>query len=439
MNLPPSWTIAKLGDVCFDPQYGYTTKASDNGDIKLLRTTDITSGVINWLTVPYCTENPKEVEKLLLKDGDIVISRAGSIGFSMLVDKPQKAVFASYLIRFSPLIYRKYLYNYLKSESYWNQISEKSLGIAIPNVNATKLKEVELPISPLPEQHRIVAKLEELFSQLDSSVSELRKAKEQVKVYKQSVLKYAFEGKLNVENQQVKINEKTGLPEGWKLSRIEEVSSDIVDCLHSTPKFKEFGKFCVDTTCIEPTKIIWGKIRFVSEATFNERIRRLKPIYGDIFFAREGTIGTALVVPQDTDVCLGQRMMMFRPNNSIISKYFMYGLLSNHFIKEYKPKIGGSTSPHVNIRDLKLMTLPIAPLNEQEQIVLEIETRFSEAENLEKTIDLSLNQAESLRQSILKKAFEGRLVPQDPNDEPAVKLLVRIKDEKENNNKKGKK
>jgi type I restriction enzyme, S subunit len=101
---PNGWIEKAIEDVCTSPQYGYTTKAVENGDIKLLRTTDITSGKINWKAVPYCLKNPENPEKYILNDGDVVISRAGSVGVSHLIAKPEKAVFASYLIRFNPLI-----------------------------------------------------------------------------------------------------------------------------------------------------------------------------------------------------------------------------------------------------------------------------------------------------------------------------------------------
>ena len=102
--LPKDWITSSLEKICTQPQYGYTTKAVSKGNIKLLRTTDITSGKIDWSTVPYCKEDPQDPEKYLLREGDIVISRAGSVGVSYLIQKPENSIFASYLIRFNPLI-----------------------------------------------------------------------------------------------------------------------------------------------------------------------------------------------------------------------------------------------------------------------------------------------------------------------------------------------
>ena len=198
-DLPQGWAIASVGDVCSQPQYGYTTKASNSGDLRLLRTSDITSGGINWETVPYCSENPDDLEKYILKDGDILVSRAGSVGVSHLVTKPQKAVFASYLIRFKPFIDRRFLGYFLHSPDYWVTIADEKLGITVPNVNASKLKSIMIPVPPAREQHRIVAKIKELLSELDQGVENLKTARAQLSVYRQAVLKHAFEGELTAQ------------------------------------------------------------------------------------------------------------------------------------------------------------------------------------------------------------------------------------------------
>ena len=197
--IPETWVLATVGDVCSQPQYGYTTKASNLGDLRLLRTSDITSGSINWETVPYCAENPADLEKYSLKDGDILVSRAGSVGVSYLVTKPRKAVFASYLIRFKPFIDRQFLAYFLQSPDYWVTIADEKLGIAVPNVNATKLTSITLPIPPAAEQRRIVAKIEELFSELDKGIESLKAARAKLNIYRQAVLKHAFEGKLTAQ------------------------------------------------------------------------------------------------------------------------------------------------------------------------------------------------------------------------------------------------
>ncbi|MDY1591471.1 MAG: restriction endonuclease subunit S [Methanofastidiosum sp.] len=196
-KIPLNWICSKLGNITLFHQYGWTTRAVDKGTLHLLRTTDITSGRIDWDSVPYCEEEPENVEKYLLKDGDIVISRAGSVGYSYLIkNPPQKSIFASYLIRFRPLINGTFLSYFLRSPIYWNAISEKSIGIAIPNVNASKLKQINVPIPSLEEQKIIVEHIEQLFSLADYIEETVDSKLEQSKTLRQSILKKAFEGKL---------------------------------------------------------------------------------------------------------------------------------------------------------------------------------------------------------------------------------------------------
>ncbi|MDP3013647.1 MAG: restriction endonuclease subunit S, partial [Candidatus Subteraquimicrobiales bacterium] len=200
--LPEGWGWKTLGEICSKPQYGWTTKANpENGTVKLLRTTDITSGIVDWSTVPYCTETPEDLEKYLVRLGDIVISRAGSIGFSYLITNTEKAVFASYLIRFRPHdnVDRRYVYYYLKSPDYWQAIGASKIGIAVPNVNATKLSQVAIPLAPLDQQKLIVSEIEKQFSRLDEAVAALKRVRASLKRYKASVLKAAVEGKLTEE------------------------------------------------------------------------------------------------------------------------------------------------------------------------------------------------------------------------------------------------
>jgi len=132
----------------------------------------------------------------LLQDGDIVVSRAGSVGYSHLIRNPEEAIFASYLIRFKPLINLDYVALFLKSPLYWEAISEKSAGIAIPNVNATKLRQIDFPLPPLPEQHRIVEAIETQFTRLDAAVAALERAQANLARSRASVLQAACEGRL---------------------------------------------------------------------------------------------------------------------------------------------------------------------------------------------------------------------------------------------------
>ncbi|HEY4720956.1 MAG TPA: restriction endonuclease subunit S, partial [Anaerolineae bacterium] len=166
-DLPDGWAWKTLGAVCSKPQYGYTTRASKVArGPKFVRTTDLKTNGVNWDSVPYCEEPPADLEKYKLDDGDILISRAGSVGKAFRVVNPPNAIFASYLIRFrATQAQDKYVEHFLQSRAYWDQVEESTAGITIPNINAQKLSAIEIPVAPLGEQQRIVAKIDQLFGE----------------------------------------------------------------------------------------------------------------------------------------------------------------------------------------------------------------------------------------------------------------------------------
>ena len=424
-SIPPHWSWVKLGDVCEPPQYGYTTSASNNGNLKFLRTTDITSGQIDWDLVPFCKVNPKEIDKYLLKENDVVISRAGSVGYSLLLSKPQRAVFASYLIRFRPKTNPKFFALFLQSPQYWNQISEKKLGIAVPNVNAKKLMDINFPLPPLPEQKKIVEKIEELFSQLDSGVASLKKAKEQIRLYRQSVLAAAFSGRLTgqVGSGQLAVGKSeiskaaepktpysNQLPEGWKWVKLGEITTKLGDGLHGTPKYSNDGEYYF----INGNNLSDGRIEIKSDTkrVTTEEFEKYKKTLNNrtVLVSINGTLGKTAFYNGEK-IILGKSACYFNLIDNISKQYIRYFIKSQLF-NNYANKVAtGSTIKNVSLKAIRELEIPLPPSEEMQlQIVSEIEKRFSEADNLEKAIDESLAKAEKLRQSILKQAFEGKLV-----------------------------
>jgi len=419
-DLPDGWNILKLGSVCTQPQYGYTTSGAKEGNIKLLRTTDITSGNINWEKVPFCLENPKDIDKYLLSEGDIVISRAGSVGVSYLLKKVEPSVFASYLIRFKPIqtiISPKYFYLFLKSPFYWNEITEKSLGIAVANVNATKLKEIEIPVPSIEEQDLIVEKIEELFSELDKGIENLKIAQQQLKVYRQAVLKWAFEGKLTNEN--VKDGE---LPEGWEWVTIDQLLSSKKKGMTTGPfgtalKKSEHQLSGVPVLGIE--NIGEGVFKMPNKIFItNEKAAELKSfiVYNDdIIISRSGTVGEICSVPKFMDKSIiSTNLIKVSLNKEIINpKYFVYMFQGGKVTMQVKELCKGSSRAFLNQTILSNLEFPLCSIQEQKEVVQEIESRLSVCDKMEETITNSLQQAEALKQSILKRAFEGKLVKKE--------------------------
>ena len=334
----------------------------------------------------YCSQPTKIAEK-----DDVLLSVRAPVGPTNL--SPGRVCIGRGLaaIRpFSDMSLRYLLYYFRFFES---QLSAKGTGTTFKAITQATIKNLDVPVPPLPDQEHIVFRIEELFSQLDASVAELKTAKERLKVYRQAVLKEAFskfDGSI----------EKT----------ISSVCENIVDCPHSTPKWVQKGKLCLRTTNFKPGYLNLSEKNYVSEETFCERISRLAPKPGDVLFSREGAIlGIACIIPDGLEVCMGQRMMLLRPSEDLLNKYLMYYLNSPKARTLIIENVGGTASPHINVGDIKNFTIPIIPFAQQQSVVAEIESRLSVCDNIEKTVGTALQQAEALRQSILKIAFEGGL------------------------------
>lgn len=302
----------------------------------------------------------------------------------------------------------------------------------------SEYSKLPIPLPSFKEQHRIVEKIEELFTELDKGIETLKTAQQQFKVYRQAVLKWAFEGKLtNPPAGWAGENVNGELPKGWKwvkLGKVSEITSSKRIFQHEyvsngipfyrTKEIKELSEGKAVSTDL-----------FISETKYQEIKSRFSiPKKGDVLLSAVGTIGISYVVKNDMPFYFKDGNLMWFKDLTEITPYFLsYGL--TNFIRNKKgAKTSGSAYNALTIETMKEFDFPLpSKKEEQTKIVHEIESRLSVCDKIEETIESNLKQAQALRQSILKKAFEGRLVPQNPKDEPAAKLLARIRAEKEKN------
>ncbi len=194
------WPIRSVSQVCETIDYGFTASADFSvAEPRFLRITDIQNGGVAWDRVPGCQIAPDEEAAHRLVDGDIVFARTGATtGKSFLVKNPPRAVFASYLIRLKPTqeVVSDYMYAFFQSDSYWKQIRQAARGGAQPNVNATLLGSIVLSVPPIEEQHQLVKRLSEQFSELQSLLKKLEGQLSAIQVLPASLLRSAFSGEL---------------------------------------------------------------------------------------------------------------------------------------------------------------------------------------------------------------------------------------------------
>ena len=288
--------------------------------------------------------------------------------------------------------------------------------------------DLEIPLPPLAEQHRIVVKLETLFTQLDAAVDNLKKAQTQLQRYRQSLLKAAFEGELTREWRE-------GKSDSWKSMKLSEF---IMLESGSRPRggvrgIREGIPSLGGEHLNDEGSFNFKKIKYVPEEYF-ESLNKGQINPNDIIVVKDGaTTGKTSFVDSDfphKHAAVNEHLFIVRVDPEVaFPKFVFYYLFSSKGQKQILSDFRGATVGGISRNFPLKVDIPLPPLTEQEQIVSELERHLSVADTIEATIGAELTRAERLRQSILKDAFSGKLVPQDPNDEPAEMLLARIQAE----------
>jgi len=408
-----------MTELSSDSGYGTSAKCGyEELGIGVLRIPNIQKGSIDLADLKRAPKSLEVNDHLRLRADDLLLVRTNGsrdlIGRCAPVTQDLDCSFASYLIRFrmrSDVVDTRFV-SWMLSSPTWRQRLEAAAASSAGqyNLSLRTLGPLPVVVPPLAEQERIVAAIEEAFSKLDAGEAGLRTVRQLLKRTRASVVANLFRG-LSFDHACI------------------DVCSEIVDCPHSTAQFVSDGMPCVDTTCMSPGRIVRERLRYVTTQTWASRTQRLVPRHGDVVFAREGTIGTAVCIPEDLSPCLGQRVMLLRPGPTMAPRFLEQSLMTPQVRAQYAEKVAGSTAPHVNVRDVKALLLPAPPIDVQVALVAELDRQFSFLDACERAVDAGLQRAAAVRRSVLKAAFEGKLVPQDPSDKPASVLLERIQEE----------
>jgi type I restriction enzyme, S subunit len=378
--------------------------------------------------IPYfrrfvTNEKFEEIKRSAVTNGDVIISKTGSLGYVTIIpEKFEKAVITSRLAKLSidwNQIEKKYFFHYLiylRDKGYWQKIAK---GTTMKILNIGQLADTEVPLPPMLEQQTIVSKLEELLSDLENGKQQLQLAQQQLKVYRQSLLKWAFEGKLTaVRTGRVLSQKDSELPEGWKTMKTGEV----IDIINNgyTPTKEYLSEGSGEIPFIKVCNLNFdGTLNFRKNPTFIPHSIHKKNLKRSICYPNDVLINivgpplgkVSIVSNQYPEWNINQAIVLFRPNENILSKYISY-FLQNPVTINWLEDTSKATAGQWNVKvsTCRLIPIPIPPIDEQQQIVDELESKLTVCDKIEETIIHSLQQAETLRQSILKKAFEGKLI-----------------------------
>ena len=479
-HLPTGWTTTTLGEVCLVNPRSFLKSVSDDQLISFVPMAAVEAGTGRLCSSDARTYGVVKSGYTRFSEGDVLFAKItpsmenGKVAIARRLRNGAGCGSTEFhVIRPVQGLSNEYSMYFLLQDAFRNEAQRNMSGTAGQlRVPARFLEGATLPLAPLPEQHRIVAEIEKHFTRLDASVAALERIRANLKRYRASVLKAACEGKLvateaelaRAEGRQYehadellerilkerralweaqpsgrrKYKEEVGqdisdlpvLPEGWVWSSFGESFEVYVGSTprRNRPDYWNGTLYWVSSGEVAFNRIQATKERVTENGATNSRLQ-LHP-QGTVLLAMIGegkTRGQSAIL--DVPAYSNQNSAAIRVSQSgLCPEYVFYFLWGRYDVTR---QVGsGNNQPALNKSRVQKIAFPLPPLVEQYRIVAEVERRLSVIQKVEAAVDASLKRTERLRQSVLKQAFCGRLVPQNPGDEPASALLERIRAER---------
>lgn len=492
-ELPTGWVKSSIGEVAESMKNGIYKPAeaySEDG-IACLRMYNVEAGKIVWKDIKRMVLSKEDFKMYRLLPGDLLVNRVNSrelVGKTAMIPAGlEPCVFESKNIRLrllTKLVEPKFVAFKLLLDGSRHFANNAQQVVGMASISQPQLAAFPIPLPPLTEQKRIVAKIEELFSELEAGEESLRVARRQLGVYRQSLLKQAFEGKLTAKwrtqnpaklesatqllariqsarqsryEQRLEEWEAAGsgsnpkkpaqlepfpsqelvgdfpLPAGWLVLSYGDLCSVIRNGISQKPS-GDTGHKIARISAVRPMIFDYDDYRFID--CEDETAADYTLATGDLIFTRYNGarrfVGVCAQFKSHEPRLYPDKLIRTRPDlPQLDHRYLEIALncgLSRAWLETKIRTTAGQSG--VSGGDVKTMPVPICSLSEQQEIVRVLDEQFEVIERNEREIDAALKRSEALRQAILKKAFTGRLVPQVATDEPASALLARLRAER---------
>lgn len=450
--LPSGWILTTLGDA-FEWGSGGTPKSTEpsyyGGEIPWAIIGDLHDSLVTYTDGSITELGLQKSSAKWVEKGSILLAMYGSIGKLGIAGT---RLTTNQAIAFTQpgQIEGKYLFYYLWSKR--NDLSSLGKGGTQKNISQTVIKSFPIPLAPLPEQRRIVEAIETQLTRLDAAVAALKRAQANLKRYRASVLKAAVEGRLvpteaelaRRESREFEVGEELlarssvkracieivdQLPEGWAASLLGSLAKVGTGATPLRSKLEYYDSGTIpwvtsgsvnETTISEPSGYVTELALKETNLTIYPPHTLLIAMYGE---GKTRGKCSELLISATTNQALAA--LVFAPETEVLRPFVKIFLDSNY--EAMRRAASGGVQPNLNLAIIKQVSVPIPPLAEQHRIVSEFSRQMSLIEKQSEVLDRILKHAEIVRQSVLKQAFEGKLVPQDPSDESASVLLGRIR------------
>ena len=375
--------------------YAFKSKEYVESGIRVIRIANVQDGYISDEKPCFYPHSAiDEIDKYMLQEGDLLISLTGNVGrVGILTPEFIPAALNQRVscIRIKPdsELDLSFLYYYLLRKQFVRDCIKASKGVAQLNLSTKWLENYLIPVPDLESQKRIVSHIEESLSQLDSAVETLKKAKQQLEVYRQAVLREVFSRcEQSVE--------------------IKTVCKHVTDGDHMPPPKAETGIPFIMISNINGNTIDWSDTSFVGKEYYNTIGDKRTPQKGDVLYTVTGSFGIPVLIDFEKEFCFQRHIALLRPNEKIEQEFLYYALQDNIVYAQASKRATGTAQKTVGLTVLRTISIPFTTSKEKQSMMVSIiKNRLSQCDMVEKTVNQSLQQAEALRQSILKQAFEG--------------------------------
>jgi type I restriction enzyme S subunit len=472
-DLPAGWVKSSMNNVCtiIQGQSPPSSTYNVNGEGLPFFQGKAEFGERYPIVVKWCSKPKKIAQK-----NDILISVRAPVGPTNIAHS--KCCIGRGLAAIRPLDGTEYLYIFYYLRSIESELSAMGTGTTFKAISGSDLRSISIPLAPLDQQKLIVAEIEKQFSRLDEAVAALKRIQANLKRYKASVLKAAVEGKLSEqwrkehpdvepatdllkrilterrkkwEEDYVKkcavahshapkddswrkkykeptspdISKLPQLPEGWVWATVEQLAKNEPNAIKAGP----FGSSLKKSFYVRKGFKIYGQEQVLRDDPYFGDYYIDKRLYetlkscavqpGDILISLVGTIGRVLILPKDIEPgIINPRLVKLSMDNRTVNAKFIKAYIQSPHVKHlFSLSSHGGTMDILNLTILKEIPISLPPLDEQNIIIEELERIFSVVQELELIIDANEKRAERLRQSILKKAFSGKLVSIESNED----------------------
>lgn len=419
IKIPENWKATTLGQVAdYINGRGFKKSEWESSGAPIIRIQNLNN---EKATYNYTTREFEDRYKV--RKGDLLFAWAASLG--AYIWNGEEAWLNQHIFKIEPRPNCLKLFLFYALEKTVAEFYSKTHGSGMVHITKSKFQSTQIGLPPMAEQERIVGKIEELISESNAGVECLRKSRVQLKTYRQAVLKSAFEGGLT--NQFVPEGE---LPPSWTWTTLGELKQfSIYGPRFSSKDYVGSGVAVLRTTDITPS----GKVDWASSpklALSDVEYEKYKLERNDLLLTRTGSIGTVSIFNDDKRAIPGAFLIHYRLENPNAAWYIFYFLQSHAAQRHLKQHSFGVGRPNLNVPNIELLQIPFCRSDERQRVVEEIESRLSVCDKLDEIIAVGLEQSKALRQSILRRAFEGRLVPQEKNDGSASTLFDQVQYER---------